>query len=247
VIQELISVCRATAAGLDLLLPPLCLSCRAPVARQGGLCANCWGAVHFLSAPTCACCGTPFAEEIEAGLHCAACLADPPAFDRARAVFRYDEASRGLVLSFKHADRPGLARFFAPWLARAASELLANADLIVPVPLHRWRLLHRRYNQAALLGMGLAKRSGIRCIPDLLKRTRHTAPQGMKGREERERNVKGAIKMAKSAGLIEGKRILLVDDVLTTGATLGECVRIMRQSGAAGVDVVTLARVVISP
>lgn len=231
---------------LDLLLPPLCLSCRAPVARQGGLCAVCWSGVHFLGAPCCRRCGVPFAEEVEGGLHCATCLSDPPPYDRARAVFRYDDASKGLVLSFKHADRPGLARFFAPWMARAAADLLSGADLIVPVPLHRWRLLSRRYNQAALLAMGLAKGSSIRCIPDLLVRTRRTASQGTMGREARQRNVKGAIKLAKSAALIEGKRILLVDDVLTTGATLGECVRVLRQSGAAGVDVVTLARVVFS-
>jgi ComF family protein len=161
-------------------------------------------------------------------------------------VFRYDEPSKGLVLSFKHADRPGLARFFAPWMARAASDLLPGADLIVPVPMHRWRLLRRRYNQAALLAMGLSRHSGVRCIPDLLLRARHTASQGTMGREERERNVKGAIKPARSAALIEGKRVLLVDDVLTTGATLGECARVLRQSGAAGVDVVTLARVVFS-
>ena len=231
---------------LDLLLPPLCLSCRAPVASQGGLCPNCWSAVHFLAEPACARCGTPFAQEIEGGLCCAACLADPPPYDRARAVCRYDEASKGLVLSFKHADRPGLARFFTPWMARAAQELLVGADLILPVPLHRWRLLHRRYNQAALLAMGLSRRSGVKCIPDLLRRTRHTRSQGMLGREERERNLTGAIKMAKSAALVEGKRILLVDDVLTTGATLGECVRVLRQAGAGGIDVVTLARVVFS-
>jgi len=231
---------------LDLLLPPLCLSCRAPVASQGGLCPDCWSAVHFLSRPVCDRCGTPFAEQIEDGLHCAACLADPPPYDRARAVFRYDDASKGMVLSFKHADRPGLARFFTPWLARAAAELLTEAELIVPVPLHRWRLLHRRYNQAALLAMGLSRRSGVGCIPDLLRRTRHTKSQGTLGREARERNVKGAIKVAKTKVLLEGKRVLLVDDVLTTGATLGECVNVLRQSGAARVDVVTLARVVFS-
>jgi len=238
---------RVAGTGLDLLLPPLCLSCRAPVARQGGLCADCWGAVHFVTQPACARCGEPFASSAEPGMICGACAQEPPAYDRARAVFRYDDASKGLVLSFKHADRPGLARFFAPWMARVAGDMLAEADLLVPVPLHRWRLLHRRYNQAALLAQGLARRSGVRCIPDMLRRTRYTPPQGTLGREARERNVKGAVKLAKSAALVEGKRVLLVDDVLTTGATLGECVRVLRQSGAAGVDVVTLARVFFSP
>ena len=238
----------AQAAGLllDLVLPPLCLSCRKPVARQGGLCADCWGALHFLTDPACLRCGQPFAEQRQEGLVCGACLADPPPFDRARAAFRYDDASKGLVLSFKHADRPGLARYLAPWMARAAGPMLADADLIVPVPLHRWRLLHRRYNQAALLAMALAKRSGVPCMPDLLRRARRTPPQGTLGRDARARNVKGAIRLGKAIDFVKEKRILLVDDVLTTGATLGECVRSLREAGAARVDVVTLARVVLS-
>ena len=232
---------------LDLVLPPLCLACRKPVTQQGGLCAACWGGIHFLDEPCCIRCGHPFPSTEQAGMECGPCAQKPPAFDRARAAFRYDDASKGLVLSFKHADRPGLARFLTPWLARAAAPLLAEADLLVPVPLHRLRLLHRRYNQAALLANGLSRGSGVRCIPDLLRRTRRTPPQGTLGREARQKNVKGSIELAKTIDLVREKRILLVDDVLTTGATLGECVRVLRQSGAAAVDVVTLARVVLSP
>lgn len=239
-------VARPAGILLDLLLPPLCLACRRPVAAQGGLCAECWGAIHFLTAPCCPRCGEPFAGELGEEVLCGACLAQPPAFDRARAVFRYDDASKGLVLSFKHADRPGLARFVAPWMARAAGPLLAEAELIVPVPLHRWRLLHRRYNQAALLAMALARRSGVPCMPDLLRRARRTPPQGTLSREARARNVKGAIRLGKAVDSVREKRILLVDDVLTTGATLGECVRVLRSAGAARIDVVTLARVVVS-
>ncbi len=239
-------VARAGGILLDLLLPPLCLSCRKPVAAQGGLCAECWSGIHFLTDPACARCGEPFASAAAAGMLCGPCVAEPPPYDRARAACRYDDASKGLILSFKHGDRPGLARFLAPWMSRAAGPLLAEADLIVPVPLHRWRLLHRRYNQAALLALGLSRRSGVRCIPDLLRRTRRTPPQGTLGREARRGNVKGAIELAKSVDSVKKKRILLVDDVLTTGATLGECVRVLRAAGAEAVDVVTLARVVLS-
>ena len=239
-------IARPAGILLDLVLPPLCLSCRKPVARQGGLCAECWGNIHFLTDPACLRCGQPFPQQGQDGLACGACLADPPPFDRARAAFRYDDASKGLVLSFKHADRPGLARYFAPWMARAAGPMLAEAELIVPVPLHRWRLLHRRYNQAALLAMALAKGAGVPCMPDLLYRARRTPPQGLLGRDARARNVKGAIRLGKAIDFVKEKRILVVDDVLTTGATLGECVRVLREAGAARVDVVTLARVVLS-
>ncbi len=230
---------------LDLLLPPSCLSCQRPVAGPIGLCPRCWPQLHFLSAPACAACGHPFSQPVPVGSLCGACLQAPPPWDRARAVFRYDQASKGLVLSFKHADRPGLARHVAPWLARAAAELLRDADLLVPVPLHRWRLLRRRYNQAALLAIGLSRITGIPCIPDLLRRQRRTPPQGQLNRRQRHSNVTAAFALAVPPAEIKGRRLLLVDDVLTTGATVGECARLLRQQGAAAVDVVTLARVVL--
>jgi ComF family protein len=232
---------------LDLLLPPLCLGCRVPVAQADGLCAACWGAIHFLGDPCCERCGHPFPDSRDGGLLCGACLREPPPFDRARAAFRYDGRSKGLVLSFKHADRPGLARAFAPWMARAGKELLADADWLVPVPLHRWRLFHRRYNQAALLAQSLSRQAPPIYRPDVLRRLRHTPPQGSLSRTERQSNVKGAIRLAVPPEQVAGRRIILVDDVLTTGATIGACAEILRRAGAARVDVVTLARVVLAP
>ena len=239
-------IARLATTLLDLVMPPSCLGCRKVVTAQGRLCPDCWGKVHFLGEPCCRICGNPFAETLEGGLSCGACLADPPPYDRARAAFRYDDASKGLVLSFKHADRPGLARFFSPWMARAGRDLLADADILVPVPLHRWRLFHRRYNQAALLAQGLSRFSAARFRPDILKRVRHTPPQGRLSRAGRRDNVKGAIELAVPPDLVAGKNIILVDDVLTTGATLGACAQILRRAGAARIDVMTLARVVVA-
>jgi ComF family protein len=235
---------RVARMMIDALLPPLCLSCHAPVAEPGSLCPTCWSAVTFLGRPCCARCGLPF--ELEAGddALCGACACDPPPFRRARAVFLYDDASRRLILRFKHADRLEGAPAFARWMARAGAELLEGADLLVPVPLHPWRLLHRRYNQAALLSQALAALSGVPGAPTLLKRVRATASQGHKGRGGRRDNVAGAFALAGGAGArLAGKRVVLVDDVLTSGATVGECARVLLKGGATSVDVLTLARV----
>lgn len=245
---------QAGRMALDALLPPLCLSCNAQVGAPGTLCPACWEGVDFIAPPFCACCGAPFDLDPGAGMGadlqgaphvCAACIAHPEPWERARAVFRYDEAGKGLVLRFKHGDRTDAAPAFARWMARAGADLLQDADLVAPVPLHRWRLLKRRYNQSALLALELAKLSGIAAMPDLLVRRRGTAPQGHHGRLGRARNVKGAFALRRS-GQAQGKRVLLIDDVLTTGATAAECSRVLLKGGAAAVDVLVLARVVLS-
>ena len=232
-------------AALDLLLPPQCLSCRAIVAEPGTLCGACFAKVRFLSAPWCAACGMPFAfDPGGAEVLCGACIRRRPAYDRARAVFRYDDSSRGLILAFKHGDRIDAAPAYARWLARAGAELIDGADLIAPVPLHWTRLFHRRYNQSALLANALARLTGRAAAPDLLRRRRRTLSQGGLGRAERIRNVRGAFAVrAASRAAIEGKRILLIDDVLTTGATVDGCATALRKAGASAVDVLTLARV----
>jgi ComF family protein len=230
---------------LDALLPPLCLSCQTEVAEPGSLCPACWSAVTFIGDPACARCGLPF--ELDAGgdAVCGECARRPPGYGRARSVLRYDDASRALVLRFKHADRLEGAGAFARWMARAGADLLKDADLLVPVPLHRWRLLARRYNQAALLANAVGRLSGVRVEPTLLLRGRRTVPQGHLGHDARARNVKGAFRLAE--GLrprLEGRRVVLVDDVLTSGATVEECARVLLRGGAASVDVLTLGRVV---
>ena len=236
------TACRVV---VDLLLPPRCLSCGVMTDRAGALCAVCWSRIAFLGAPYCDCCGVPFASDPGPATVCGACLRDPPGFARARAVFRYDDGSKRLVLGFKHADRSSLAASFARWMMRAGADVLADADLLVPVPLHRWRLLHRRYNQAALLANQLSRWTGIACRPGALERVRHTPSQGLLGRGQRQRNVQGAFRLAKGGVAVAGRRVLLVDDVLTTGATIEECVRVLRRGGATAVDVLTLARVVL--
>lgn len=140
----------AVRAAVDAVLPPRCLGCGEVVEDPGTLCGRCWSGLTFLTPPCCACCGFPFPYAAPEGTLCAACTRLPPAFDRARAVFRYDDASRGLVLGFKHADETHAAPAFGRWLARAGASLLADADLIAPVPLHRWRLLSRRYNMGKI-------------------------------------------------------------------------------------------------
>jgi ComF family protein len=230
---------------LDTLLPPLCLSCSALVGEPGALCATCWSKVSFLAPPLCARCGFPFEADAGPDTLCGACLKRPPRYDRARAAFRYEDGSRGLVLAFKHGDRTDAAPAYGRWLARAGAELLADADFLAPVPLHRWRLFWRRYNQAALLAHAAGKASGRGVLPDLLIRRRNTPSQADRDARERRRNVAGAFALnERYRPFIRGRRVVLVDDVLTTGATVEACTRVLRLAGAERVDVLALARVV---
>ncbi len=230
---------------LNALLPPRCLGCRTVVARTAALCADCWKGVQFLDPPLCARCGFPLEYDLGPEVLCGACVREPPGFDRARAVMRYDEGSRGLVLGFKYADRTEGAAAYGAWLARAGAELTAEADLIAPVPLHWLRLFARRFNQAALLAQALGRETGLPVVPDLLLRRRHTPSQGRLSADQRRRNVAGAFAVRGArAPRLAGRRVLLVDDVLTTGATAAACARTLRRAGASAVDVLVLARVV---
>ena len=236
---------RAVQGAADLVLPRRCLSCGMPVSGEGALCADCWPSVRFLGPPLCAACGYPFEFDPGADSLCGACVADQPVFDRARSVFVYDSASRGPLLAFKHADRTDAAPTFARLMATAAAELIDEADFIVPVPLHRRRLLARRFNQSALLALALSRETSVEAIPNLLLRRRHTPSQGGLSASARRRNVTGAFAVRQEiVERAQGARILLVDDVYTTGATVGACTAVLLRAGAVAVDVITLARVV---
>jgi len=229
----------AWRVALDMLFPPQSLD-GGPRPLAGGFSAGAWSRIRFLDGPVCDGCGQPF--EFDPGARCAACLKKPRAFDAARAACLYDETSRDPILKLKHADRLDLAPMFARWISRSARALIEEADAIAPVPLHPLRLLSRRYNQAAEIARPLAAMTGTPYLPDALVRRRATATQGGKSGSGRKRNVAGAFEVA-DPRRVEGLRILLIDDVLTTGATAEGCARALKAAGAARVDLAVVARV----
>lgn len=231
-----------STAFLNALLPPQCLMCGAVVDSAGGLCAACFSRFTFAAAPQCEACGLPFETPVIDASLCAACIRQRPAFDRARSVFIYDAESRGLILKLKHGDRTDIAVHLARWMQRSGATLIAECDLIVPVPMPRWRLLMRTYNQAALLANALHRLTGKAAAVDALVRIKATPSQGGLDRSARQRNVARAFAV-KAPVKIAGKRVLLIDDVLTTGATAEACAKTLRTAGATAVDLLVLARV----
>ncbi len=238
----------ARSRALDWLLPPLCLACRNPVGDHHALCPHCWGGVAFITAPVCDRLGTPLPYDIGPGAVSPEAIANPPAFDRARAAFRFDDVGRSLIHGLKYGDRLELAPALARWMARAGRDVLDGADALVPVPLHWTRLFRRRFNQSAELARHLSALTGIATEPMLMKRVRRTAHQVGLTRARRIENVTGAFRIAEDRStLVRGRNLVLVDDVLTTGATLEACARVLRRAGAARIDVLTAARVVDGP
>jgi ComF family protein len=224
---------------LDLVFPPHGLD-GGTMPQTTGLSGRAWEQISFIDHPLCDGCGAPYAYDI--GARCAACLARPRAFHRARAACLYDAASRDLILQFKHADRTELTPLFLRWLSRAGADILAQADAVAPVPLHPARLFKRRYNQAAELARPLARQHGLAYLPDVLVRRRQTGSQAGKSGGARRRNVAGAFEV-RAPTSVTGKAIVLIDDVLTTGATAEACAKALKSAGAASVDLLVLARV----
>ncbi len=225
----------------DLVWPPRSLLSEAIVDRPGVIEPALWGELHFLAEPLCAQCGFPLPDDPDHGAVCGACAGRAPAFDTARAALAYDDHARRLVLDLKRGGRRDGLPVFARWMAAAGQEALAKADFLAPAPMHWTRLAVRSFNQAAWLTQTLAKSVGKSWRPGALTRTKRRRSQEGLSASERRRNVGGAIK---ASARFEGKIVVVIDDVFTTGATLEACARALRKAGAAEVHGLTLARVV---
>jgi ComF family protein len=234
---------RAAALSIsDAILPPVCLSCYAPLVMHDCLCAPCWGAINFIRPPLCDRLGIPLPLDTGGTMISAAAIASSPDYNRARAVAAYSGTLRKLIHGFKYSDRHDTRRLFGRWLVAAGAPLIEDADLIVPIPLNRWRLLHRRFNQSAILAYEVGRRASKPVDPLALQRVKATPTQVGLSTLERQKNVAGAFRVAAGhRSRLEGRNVLLIDDVLTTGATCNAAARALKAAGAARVDALALA------
>jgi ComF family protein len=232
----------------DFLFPPTCPGCGRVMAEHGALCQTCWRDISFIERPYCEVLGKPFAHDLGAGFLSAEAIANPPVFDHLRAVCTFDGIARNLVHGLKYRDRTELAQMMAHWMARAGKEIIAQCDVVIPVPLHRWRLFSRRFNQAADLARALEMETGKPMLANVLRRKRRTAQQIGLGKAAREANMKGAFEVSgEGKGELFGKRVLLIDDVYTTGATVSAATRALKRAGVVKVDVLTFAMAFARP
>lgn len=235
----------AARAIFHLVLPPRCLSCDELVANQGGVCPSCWSQLPLIDAPICDRTGNPLAFDLGEVITSAEAIAAPPLYRKMRVAARYEGTARKLVISFKFYDRLDLAAPLAGFMAKAGASLLQDADVLIPVPLHRKRLVDRRFNQAALLTRRLSELTGVPTALQAIERIRPTQQQAALERGERARNVEGAFKVpAEQVINVYGKRVVLIDDVVTTGATVSACVRALLREKVEYVDVIAFAKVV---
>jgi len=246
---------RLLGALADTIMPPVCIGCQEPMQSHGTLCGRCWRQIDFIRPPLCDRLGIPLPFDTGATMVSAAAAVADPAYDRARAVASYNGVMRKLVHDFKFNDRHEAASVFVNWLLRTAADLIDDCDVLIPVPLHRWRLLSRKYNQSAVLARGICMELRHRppppgrielprFDPSALLRVKATKPQVGMTRDQRRRNIQGAFKVAgRARQRLYDKRILLIDDVITTGSTANACARTLKAAGAARVDVLALAMV----
>lgn len=232
---------------LNILLPPRCIKCGKILAGKNGLCAECFGKIRFISAPLCHRCGRPFLSDnnlkFRAIQYCGECLRKKRfLFEMMRSAFIYDDESKNLILDLKFRDKTGYAETLSGLLYSAGADIWKeNPDLIIPVPIHRLRLLQRRYNQSALLADFLAHKTQIPTDCRSLIRCRNTVPQVQLSGKARRNNLKQAFEVMKPQN-IKGRKIVLIDDVSTTGSTLNECAKVLHKAGAAKIYALTLAR-----
>ncbi len=233
---------RAAAFALDFLLPLRCLCCDRKVADKESLCPHCWQQVPFIEKPWCYRLGTPFSYDVGEEAWSLRAIAEPPLFERLRAVALYDGPARDLVLALKFSRRRELARPMARWMCRNGGEFLNSGSLIVPVPLHWLRLLSRRFNQSADLAREVAGECGAQFEPGLLKRQKRTRQQVGLSAEARRKNVRSAFAVDEGRkAVLQGRHVVLIDDVMTTGSTVTACSKTLLSAGAASVDVITFA------
>lgn len=237
---------RLLAHSLDLLFPPQCGLCRKLITESGSICSECWQKLNFITTPYCRQCGYPYEYDMGAEAQCAACMAETPQYHGHRSVLYFDEASKKLVHDLKYHDKALLLEMFGRWLGQIAPGWLAlEGVILVPVPLHRWRLWRRKYNQSALLAKTLAAQKGIGVEYDLLQRVKHRPPQVGLTRRQRLTNTRGVFRVnPKMTAKLKGRPVILIDDVMTTGATLNACARTLKKAGSGRVYCLTLARMV---
>nr|WP_148227645.1 ComF family protein [Fulvimarina pelagi] len=228
----------------DLLFPPICTSCGIGIGKPAGLCSSCWSELRFIERPFCDILCLPFSYDPGEGVVSAKAIAHPPPFEKLRSVVLYDDRARRLVSALKYRDRLDLVPLMAAWMVRAGRDIIAESDVVIPVPLHKRHLWQRQFNQSAEIARVIARNSGLNFDPGTLDRVKPTKKQVGLGRNQRRENVRGAFRVAPERyDRVMAKTVLLIDDVFTTGSTVASATKALKRAGAKSVNVLTFARV----